>query len=202
MKIICVGKNYALHAAELNSSVPKEPLIFLKPDSALLRKNMPFFIPDFSNEIHHEVEVVIKINRVGKCIEEEFAHRYYSEFALGIDFTARDIQNEFRKNGFPWELCKGFDGAAFVSEFHPIADHDLGNLNFSLERNATLVQKGNTKDMAFGFDCIVSFVSRYFTLKKGDLIFTGTPEGVGKVISRDKLTGYIEGQSVFNLKIK
>lgn len=201
MKIICVGKNYAKHAAELGSKVPEEPLVFLKPDSSILRKS-PFFIPNFSKEIHYEVEVVLRIDRVGKAIEEKFAHRYYSQIGLGIDFTARDLQNEFRKKGFPWELSKGFDGATYVSEFYDKSNFDLQKLKFHLNKNSETMQRGNTSLMEFSFDRIVSFVSQFYTLKKGDFIFTGTPEGVGPVASNDLLEGYLDNKKAFQLTVK
>ena len=203
MKIICIGRNYAAHAKELNNPVPKEPVIFLKPDTALLAKKMPFFYPDFSQDIHYEAEVVVRINRVGKNIAEKFAHKYYSEISLGVDFTARDLQAKYKEKGLPWERAKAFDGSAPVGKFIDISKlQDINNLDFSLNINNTLKQKGNTVSMLFSIDAIIAYVSKFFTLKIGDLIFTGTPEGVGPVKIGDLMEGYIMDEKVFNLKIK
>ncbi|MBI9041279.1 fumarylacetoacetate hydrolase family protein [Lutibacter sp.] len=203
MKIICIGRNYTKHIEELQNEKPKEPVIFLKPDSAILAKNQPFFIPPFSNDIHYEVEVLVKINKVGKYIEEKFAHKYYDEIGLGIDFTARDLQNNLKDKGLPWEKAKAFDGSAVIGEFFP--KEELGNLldlNFTLQKNEEIVQKGNSKMMLWKVDELISYVSQFFTLKKGDVIFTGTPEGVGKVSENDILIGTINGQKAFEIKVK
>jgi acylpyruvate hydrolase len=204
MKIICIGRNYVQHAKELGNDVPSEPVFFLKPDTALLQKNSPFFIPDFSNEIHHEVEIVVKINRLGKNISEKFAHKYYDEIGLGIDFTARDIQHELKAKGLPWEKAKAFDGSAVLGKkFIPISDIDnVQNIGFSLQKNNEMVQNGNTNDMLFNFDQIISHVSKFFTLKIGDLIYTGTPSGVGTVAINDELKGFIGEAEIFKCKVK
>ena len=191
MKIIGIGMNYAEHNKELNAATPMQPVVFMKPDSALLRENKPFFLPDFSSEIHYEVEVVLKINRLGKNIAPQFASRYYDEFALGVDFTARDLQSDFRAKGLPWELAKGFDNSAVVSPFLPMKDYEKNNISFRLDVNSKTVQAGNTANMIYSFDEIIAYVSRFFTLKIGDLIFTGTPAGVGKVAINDVLEGYV-----------
>lgn len=202
MKIICVGRNYAKHIAELNSELPEELVFFLKPESALLRKNV-FFIPDFSNEIHYEIEIVLRISRLGKHINRKFAHRYYDAIALGIDFTARDIQNICKQKGLPWEKAKAFDGSAFISDFIPLTNFEnLEQINFSLYKNGILVQNGCTSNMLYKFDDIIENVSKFMTLKIGDVIFTGTPEGVGPVIKNDILEGFIENQKMFRIKIK
>lgn len=202
MKIIGIGMNYAEHNKELNAATPMQPVVFMKPDSALLRENKPFFLPDFSSEIHYEVEVVLKINRLGKNIAPQFASRYYDEFALGVDFTARDLQNDFRAKGLPWELAKGFDNSAVVSPFLPMKDYEKNNISFRLDVNSKTVQAGNTANMIYSFDEIIAYVSRFFTLKIGDLIFTGTPAGVGKVAINDVLEGYVENKKMFSFKIK
>jgi acylpyruvate hydrolase len=202
MKIFCVGRNYSDHAKELGNAVPENPVIFSKPDTALLRNGEPFYIPDFSNDVHHEVELVIKICKMGKKIEEKFARNYFSEIGLGIDFTARDKQTELKQKGLPWELAKGFDGSAPIGEFMNVADLDLGNIQFSLTQNGKLVQEGNSAQMIFSFEQIVSFVSQYFTLKVGDLIYTGTPAGVGKVLIGDTLEGFMQGQKMLQCEVK
>tara|TARA_Y100000782_G_C10187258_1_gene267511 strand:+ start:4320 stop:4931 length:612 start_codon:yes stop_codon:yes gene_type:complete len=203
MKIICIGRNYADHAKELNNDVPDEPVIFCKPDSALLQKNKPFFIPEFSNEIHHEVELVIRINRIGKHIQAKFAHKYYDEIGIGIDFTARDLQSQLKAKGLPWEKAKGFDGSAPLGEFKPVtAFSDLNNINFRLEKNGEVIQAGNTKDMLFNFDQIIEHVSQYFTLKIGDLIYTGTPAGVSAVSIDDQLEAFIEDEKLLSMYVK
>ena len=202
MKIICIGRNYAKHIEELSNERPKEPVVFLKPDSAILPKKMPFFIPPFSNEIHYEVEILVKINKVGKYIDAKFAHKYYDEIGLGIDFTARDIQAQCKEKGLPWEKAKAFDGSAVVGKFYPKGQFDLDNLQFQLIKNDLVVQDGNTKSMLWKIDELISYVSQYFTLKKGDLIFTGTPAGVGKVEENDSLIGMLEDKEAFNIKIK
>ena len=203
MKIICVGRNYADHAKELKNEVPKQPVIFLKPDTALLRNNAPFYHPDFSNDIHYECEVLVRINRVGKRISEEFAHKYYQEIGLGIDFTARDIQQQQKEKGLPWEIAKGFDGSAVVGEFMDKTDvQDINALNFSLHLNGQEVQAGNTSDMLFSIDKIISYVSLFYTLKVGDIIFTGTPAGVSKVNVGDELIGYINEKEIFTCDVR
>jgi acylpyruvate hydrolase len=202
MKIICIGRNYAQHARELGNEVPDEPVIFMKPDSALLREGEPFFIPDWSSDIHYETEVVIRINRIGKNIEKRFAHKYYNEFSLGLDFTARDVQSVLKSKGLPWEKAKAFDRSAFVADWLPVKDFPLNHLDFSLKINGKLVQQGNTSNMLHGIDEIISHVSQYFTLKIGDLIFTGTPEGVGAVNTGDVLEGFIESTRVFGVRVK
>ncbi len=203
MKIICIGRNYAEHAKELNNEVPAEPVFFMKPDSALLLNNKPFFIPEFSNDIHHEVELVIRINRLGKHIEEKFANRYYNEIGLGIDFTARDVQQKCKEKGLPWEKAKAFDQSAVVGNFISKEKlSEINNLNFELLINNNLVQKGNSKEMLFNVDRIISYISQFVTLKIGDLIFTGTPPGVGPVKVGDKLTGKLEGIVMFEFLVK
>lgn len=203
MKIICIGRNYADHAKEMNSEVPSAPIFFMKPDSAILRQGNPFFIPNFTEEVHYECEVVVKINRVGKAIEERFAHKYYEEIGLGIDFTARDLQSKCKENRHPWEIAKAFDcSAAISSKFIPKKELDLNNFNFSLKCGESILQNGNTKDMIFSIDQLISYVSKFVTLKIGDLIYTGTPAGVGKVNIGDELFGYIGEKEMFSFKIK
>jgi 2-keto-4-pentenoate hydratase/2-oxohepta-3-ene-1,7-dioic acid hydratase in catechol pathway len=202
MKIICIGRNYAKHIEELENERPENPVVFLKPDSAILPKNNPFFIPPFSNDVHYEVEVLVKINKVGKHIASRFAYKYYDEIGLGIDFTARDVQAQCKAKGLPWEKAKAFDGSAIVGQFFPKAEFDLENLSFQLLKNGEVVQDGNTQAMLWKIDELISYVSQYFTLKKGDLIFTGTPAGVGKVIENDELTGIIEGKQAFEIRVK
>lgn len=204
MKIICIGRNFADHAKELNNNPPTEPIIFLKPDTALLRNNDPFFIPDFSNEVHHEVEIVVKINRLGKNIQPKFAYKYFDEIGLGIDFTARDIQFELREKGLPWEKSKAFDSSAALSKkfINKSELGDLKNLEFHLEKNGEKVQIGNTNQMIFSIEELICEVSKYFSLKIGDLIYTGTPAGVSKVTINDQLTGFIENEKMFEFKIK
>jgi len=203
MKILCIGRNYADHISELNNERPAEPVIFLKPDTAILKDNEPFYHPDFSNDIHHEVEIVLKINKVGKNIEAKFAHKYYDEIGIGIDFTARDIQSKLKEKGLPWEKAKAFNDSAPISEFISKSQFvDLQNLNFHLEVNGKTIQQGNTKMMLWNFDEIIEEISKYFTLKTGDLIFTGTPAGVGKVIVGDRLTAFIEGEEMMSFEVK
>jgi len=202
MKLICVGRNYSEHAKELGNAIPEEPILFIKPDSAVLKKGMDFYIPEFSNEIHYEVEVLIKICKVGRGIQPEFAHTYYNEIGLGIDFTARDLQDKLKKEGKPWEKAKGFDGAAVIGEFFPKENFDINNLQFSLFKNNEIVQKGNTNQMLFSIDALICEISNYFMLKKGDIIFTGTPKGVGKVEEGDILKGFIEEKENFSVRIK
>jgi acylpyruvate hydrolase len=203
MKIIAIGRNYAEHAKELNNPVPTIPVIFMKPDTALLKDNKSFYHPDFSEDIHHEIEIVLKINKEGKHINEKFAFGYFDEIALGVDFTARDIQQRHKEKGLPWELAKAFDGSAPVSNFVPKSKFaDIYNLSFKLDINRQTRQLGNTKDLLFSFEQIITFVSKYITLKKGDLIFTGTPQGVGKVNIGDHLEGYLEDEKLLDFYVK
>ncbi|MGN7889009.1 fumarylacetoacetate hydrolase family protein [Dyadobacter endophyticus] len=203
MKIICVGRNYAEHIAELNNQTPDSPVIFLKPETAQIRLGDDFYYPDFSKDVHYEVELVVKIDKVGKNIEEKFAHKYYSEIGIGIDFTARDLQSELKAKGLPWELAKAFNGSAPVSEFVPVSDFaDIQNVNFSLDVNDETRQNGNSSMMIYRINYLISFVSKFFMLKKGDLIFTGTPKGVGPVKVGDKLTASIEGKKMLELFVK
>ncbi len=203
MKILAIGRNYAEHIKELNNERPDEPVIFTKPDTALLKHNEPFYYPDFSQDIHYEVEIVLKVNKEGKYIEEQFAHKYFSEMGIGIDFTARDLQAKAKAKGLPWAIAKGFNGSAPVSEFIPLSEvSDLKNLNFSLQVNGEERQKGNTQLMLFSFDYIIAYLSRFFTLKTGDLIFTGTPSGVGPVQVGDRLQAYIEDREMLNFEVK
>lgn len=201
MKIICIGRNYSEHAKEMNADVPKQPMFFLKPDTALNRDNK-FYLPSFSNNVHYELEIVVKISKVGKSIDPKFAHKYYNEFTLGIDFTARDLQAKCKEKGHPWEIAKGFDNAAFLaSQFFKKEDYDLSNLNFELLKNNETVQNGTSSDMIFKIDELISHVSKFITLKQGDLLFTGTPSGVGQIIEGDQLIGKIEGEKVFELAV-
>ncbi|MFY7988993.1 MAG: fumarylacetoacetate hydrolase family protein [Flavobacterium sp.] len=203
MKIICIGRNYADHISELNNERPTEPVIFLKPDSSILPNKNPFVIPAFSNDIHHEVEVLVKICKVGKHIDTKFAHKYYEEIGLGIDFTARDVQSRLKEKGLPWEKAKAFDHSAVIGNFTSKKDYSsLENINFELKSNGTTVQEGNTSLMLWKIDELISYVSQYFTLKIGDIIFTGTPKGVAKVTEGDVLEGFIEGKSMFKIQIR
>lgn len=202
MKIICIGRNYAKHIEELANERPENPVVFLKPDSAILPKKNPFFIPSFSNDVHYEVEILVKINKVGKHIAKRFAHKYYDEIGLGIDFTARDVQQKCKEKGLPWEKAKAFDGSAVVGEFYPKSEFNLENLSFQLLKNDEVVQDGNTNAMLWKIDELISYVSQYFTLKKGDLIYTGTPAGVGKVSENDVLIGTISNQKAFEIRVK
>lgn len=203
MKIIAIGRNYAEHAKELNNPVPAVPVIFIKPDTALLRENKPFYHPDFSQEIHHEIELVLKVCKEGKHINEKFASGYFDEVGLGIDFTARDVQQRHKEKGLPWELAKAFDGSAPISHFVSKSKFsNLYNINFKLDINDETRQTGNTKDLLFSFERIIAFVSQYITLKKGDLIFTGTPEGVGKVNIGDHLQAYLEDEKMLDFYVK
>ena len=203
MKIICIGRNYSQHAEELSNKKPESPIIFLKPDTAILQSRLPFYIPPFSNQIHHEVEVLVRINRIGKYIEEKFAHKYYQEIGLGIDFTARDLQQNLKDKGLPWEKAKAFDGSALIGNwFNKNNFSDLNQLDFELVKNSETVQEGNTSQMIWSIDSLINEVSRFFTLKIGDIIFTGTPAGVGPVVENDVLEGYLEGKKAFTLKIK
>lgn len=202
MKIIAVGRNYAEHTKELNNAIPTEPVIFLKPDTAVLKGNQAFYHPDFSDNIHYEIEVIIKICKEGKYIQEKFAHKYFEEVGLGIDFTARDLQSKLKEKSLPWEIAKGFDNSAPISNFIPIVDLNVHHLNFKLLVNGEVRQQGNTADMIFSIEKIIAFASQYFTLKKGDIIFTGTPVGVGKINIGDHLTGYLESLKLLDFEIK
>jgi len=203
MKIICVGRNYSEHIKELDNQRPEEPVLFMKPDSAVILKNNPFIIPTFSSDIHYEVEVLVKINKIGKHISREFAPDYYEEVGLGIDFTARDLQSKLKEKGLPWERAKGFDGSAMVGQFvNKRTLGDLENLEFSLQKNEEIVQKGNTADMLWKIDELIEYISKYFTLKIGDIIFTGTPSGVGPVSHGDQLVGFVNNQEFFSVKVK
>jgi len=203
MKIICVGRNYTDHIKELENNKPKEPVLFLKPDSSIILNNKPFFIPEFSQNIQYELELIIKISRLGKHIQEKFSHKYYDFIGLGIDFTARDLQTNLKSKGLPWEKSKAFDGSCFVSDWIDISEiDDINNINFRLELNKNVVQNSNTSLMLWKVDELISYISKYFTLKIGDIIFTGTPSGVGKVSIGDELVGYLEEKKLFNLKVK
>jgi 2-keto-4-pentenoate hydratase/2-oxohepta-3-ene-1,7-dioic acid hydratase in catechol pathway len=203
MKIICVGRNYAEHAKEMHHDIPDKPVVFMKPDTALKRKNLPFFLPDFSNEIHYETEIILRISKNGKNIEEQFAKNYFNQITVGIDFTARDLQSEMKKKGWPWEISKGFDGSACVGEFVDVGKFpDPRDINFCLYINKQLVQKGNTRDMIFGYEKMISYASKFFTLLEGDLFFTGTPVGVGAVQKGDHLEAFIEDDSLLEFDVK
>jgi len=203
MKVICIGRNYTDHIEELANEKPSEPVVFLKPDTAILLKKQPFFIPDFSDDIHHEVEVLVKIDRIGKHIDSKFSHKYYSQIGLGIDFTARDLQARLKAKGLPWERAKSFDGAAVVGNWVDKNKYEsMDSLNFHLEKNGEKVQMGNTTNMLWKIDEIISYVSRYFTLKIGDIIFTGTPSGVGRVVANDNLDGFLEDEKLFSIRVK
>lgn len=202
MKIICIARNYAEHAEELKNSIPKSPVFFIKPDTALLQKGKDFYLPEFSQDVHYEVEVVLKISKPGKYIQPEFAYKYFDEISLGIDFTARDLQSELKEKGYPWEIAKGFDGAAVVGDFFDKNNFEMRSLSFHLEKNGKVVQSGNTSMMIYDFSSIIAEASRYFTLKTGDLIMSGTPAGVGPVNRGDRLTGWIENEKIFDFMIK
>lgn len=203
MKLICIGRNYTEHIEELKNERPTDPVVFLKADSSILAKKQPFFIPDFSNDVHHEVEILVRISKLGKHIDKKFAHKYYDEIGLGIDFTARDVQGYLKTKGLPWEKAKSFDGAAVIGNWLPKTDFkNFDDINFSLEKNGSIVQKGNTSFMLYKIDEIIEYVSKYFTLKIGDIIFTGTPAGVGKVEPEDILKGFIEEKQMFSVTIK
>ena len=202
MKIICIGRNYAEHSKELGNEIPENPVIFMKPDTAILKKGSDFYIPEFSDDVHYELEVVLKISKGGKYIQEDKASNHFDEIGLGIDFTARDLQSKLKAKGLPWELAKGFDGSAVVSEFYKKSDFDMRNLSFSLMKNKEKVQDGNTSMMIFSPEKMIAFVSQYFTLKTGDLIFTGTPQGVGKVEENDILQAFLEDEKVLDLRIQ
>ncbi len=203
MKIICIGRNYAAHIEELKNEKPGKPVVFLKPDTALIKGGAPFYYPDFSSNIHHEIELVLKISKEGKYIQPQFAHRYFEEIGLGIDFTARDLQDQCKAKGLPWEIAKAFNGSAPIGEFKSVAElGDLNNIDFQLEINGELRQKGNTSLMLFDFATIISYVSQFFTLKKGDLIYTGTPAGVGAVQTGDQLIGFIGNEKMLHVEVK
>lgn len=203
MKIICIGRNYANHIEELKNERPSEPVVFLKPDSAILLKQYPFVIPEFSEDVHHEIELIVKISKVGKYIEPKFAHKYYDEISVGIDFTARDLQAKLKAKGLPWEKAKAFDGSAVIGEFLPKSQFvSLENVTFELTNNNVTVQKGNSNMMMWNIDELISYVSQFFTLKIGDIIFTGTPEGVAAVKPDDVLEGFLEGQKLFRIQVK
>jgi len=203
LKIICIGQNYVDHIKELSNKKSGSPLIFMKPDSSLISKNQPFIIPSFSDNIHHEVELIVKINRLGKHIDQKFSHKYYEEIGLGIDFTARDLQSELRSKGHPWEKSKAFDNSCLVGGFMKKSEfNDVNNIDFELKKNNIVVQKGNSDKMIWKIDYLISYISKYFTLKIGDLIFTGTPSGVSKVVTDDHLEGSIQGKKLFSLNIK
>ena len=202
MKIICIGRNYAQHIEELANEKPENPVVFMKPDSAILQGNNPFIIPAFSTDVHYEVEVLVKINKVGKHIAAKFASKYYDEIGLGIDFTARDVQQQCKEKGLPWEKAKAFDGSAVIGDFYPKEQFDLEQIKFELVKNDEIVQQGNSNAMLWKIDELIAYVSQYFTLKKGDIIFTGTPAGVGKVSENDVLVGKLENHEAFAVKVK
>lgn len=203
MKIICIGRNYADHIKELENERPDEPVIFLKPDTAVLQKQFPFVIPEFTNDVHYEAEVLVKINKAGKYIEEKFAHKYYDEIGLGIDFTARDLQAKLKEKGLPWEKAKAFDGSAIIGDFVPKSNFEsLSDINFKLIKNGETAQEGNTGLMLWKIDALIAYASQYFTLKTGDIIFTGTPKGVAKVNPGDVLDGFIENNQLFTVTVK
>ena len=203
MKIFCVGRNYTDHAKELNNDIPDEPVIFMKPKSALLQPHTPFYYPEFTNELHYECELVLRIAKNGKYIQEKFANKYYDAITTGIDFTARDIQNELKEKGLPWEKAKAWDNSAVIGKWIPLADiKDRNNINFSLKKNKEEVQKGNSQEMIFDFDYIVSYISNFFSINIGDLIFTGTPAGVGEIVVGDDIEAFIETQSLLTLDVK
>ncbi len=203
MRLFCIGRNYAEHAKELNNTIPDKPVVFMKPDTAIVRERMPFFLPDFSKQMNYETEIVLKVAKNGKAIEERFAKKYYNEITVGIDFTARDLQNELKSKGLPWEISKAFDGSAVVGKFIPKEKFDdIYNINFYLQNHGTVIQKGNTKDVIFSFEKIISYISQFFLLREGDLIFTGTPYGVGNVKIGDVLEGFIEDKKLFTCRVK
>ncbi|GGZ81233.1 fumarylacetoacetate hydrolase family protein [Algibacter mikhailovii] len=203
MKLICIGRNYTEHIKELENEKPEDPVVFLKPDTAILLKKQPFFIPDFSDDVHYEVEILVKINRLGKHIDKRFAHKYYDEIGLGIDFTARDLQRKLKEKGLPWEKAKSFDGAAVLGQWIPKNElQDVNDIQFSLKKNDEIVQNGNSSHMLWKIDELIEYVSKYFTLKIGDIIFTGTPAGVGKVMANDRLKGFIEEKELFSIIVK
>ncbi|MEY4936652.1 MAG: hypothetical protein RIS64_3011 [Bacteroidota bacterium] len=202
MKIFCIGRNYAEHAKELKNDIPTKPLIFMKPPTALLTDNKPFYYPDFTKNLHHEVEMVLRVCKNGKQVQPLFASKYYDKIALGIDFTARDLQDALKSKGQPWEIAKAFDNSAVLSDFYDISKYNIENVNFHLTKNGQIVQKGTTQDLIFNFDTLICYISKFFTLQQGDLIYTGTPAGVGAVEIGDLLEGFIEEESVFRCAIK
>jgi 2-keto-4-pentenoate hydratase/2-oxohepta-3-ene-1,7-dioic acid hydratase in catechol pathway len=202
MKIFCIGRNYAEHAKELKNDIPTKPLIFMKPPTALLTDNKPFYYPDFTKNLHHEVEIVLRVCKNGKQVQPLFASKYYDKIALGIDFTARDLQDALKSKGQPWEIAKAFDNSAVLSDFYDISKYNIENVNFHLTKNGQIVQKGTTQDLIFNFDTLICYISKFFTLQQGDLIYTGTPAGVGAVEIGDLLEGFIEEESVFRCAIK
>lgn len=203
MKILAIGQNYAEHNKELNNAIPTEPVVFMKPDSAILKNNKPFFIPDFTEELHYETELIVKFNRLGKNIDAKFSHRYFAEIGLGVDFTARDLQRKLKAGGKPWEISKAFDNSAVIGNFLPVAElGDIQNISFRLDLNGKTVQNGNSSNMIFPINELISYVSRFFTIKIGDILFTGTPEGVGKVAIGDRLEGYIFDKKMFDFYVK
>lgn len=203
MKLICIGKNYLKHIHELNSKKEDDPVIFLKPDTSVIQKKQPFFIPEFSSDIHYEVEIILKFNRVGKHIEPKFSKKYFDKISLGIDFTARDLQRKFKENGLPWDIAKGFDNSAMIGDWLSVdLFDDIDNINFRLEKNGEIVQKSNSSNMIWKIDQLISIASTFFTIKIGDIMFTGTPEGVGKVVENDLLEGYIDDKKVFSVRVK
>ena len=203
MKLICIGKNYLKHIHELNSKKEDDPVIFLKPDTSVIQKKQPFFIPEFSSDIHYEVEIILKFNRVGKHIEPKFSKKYFDKISLGIDFTARDLQRKFKENGLPWDIAKGFDNSAMIGDWLSVdLFADIDNINFRLEKNGEIVQKSNSSNMIWKIDQLISKASTFFTIKIGDIMFTGTPEGVGKVVENDLLEGYIDDKKVFSVRVK
>ena len=203
MKLICIGKNYLKHIHELNSKKEDDPVIFLKPDTSVIQKKQPFFIPEFSSDIHYEVEIILKFNRVGKHIEPKFSKKYFDKISLGIDFTARDLQRKFKENGLPWDIAKGFDNSAMIGDWLSVdLFDDIDNINFRLEKNGEIVQKSNSSNMIWKIDQLISKASTFFTIKIGDIMFTGTPEGVGKVVENDLLEGYIDDKKVLSVRVK
>ena len=203
MKLICIGKNYLKHIHELNSKKEDDPVIFLKPDTSIIQKKQPFFIPEFSSEIHYEVEIILKFNRVGKHIESKFSKKYFDKISLGIDFTARDLQTKFKENGLPWDIAKGFDNSAMIGDWLSVdLFEDINNINFRLVKNGEIVQKSNSSNMIWKIDELISKASTFFTIKIGDIMFTGTPEGVGQVVENDLLEGYIDERKVFSVRVK
>ncbi len=203
MKILCVGRNYAKHIEELDNERPDSPVIFLKPDTAIHAKDQPFYIPEFSNDVHHEVELLVKINKVGKYIDQKFAHKYYDQIGLGIDFTARDLQQKLKDKGLPWEISKAFDGSALIGDFLPKSSLlSKQNINFELKKNGETVQSGDSAHMIWKIDELIAYISQYFTLKTGDIIFTGTPEGVAAIKPNDVLEGFMENNKLFRLQVK
>lgn len=203
MKLICIGRNYVDHAKEMNSPLPENPVFFMKPDTCIIRNNQPFFYPDFTKELHYEIEFVVKLSRLGRNISEKFAHRYYNEVGLGVDFTARDLQQECKQKGLPWEISKAFDGSAPISRFVPKTQFErIENIDFCLEKNGEIVQKGNTGNMIFHIDKLIAYASKFVTIRTGDLLFTGTPAGVGPVKIGDRLKGYLNGELMLDFFVR